>query len=95
MIPPLEKSYKAITCARCGAAIPLSAKMADLREGSHDDRAATPRTFHARCRSCENEGVYTIDSIRNIEGEPPNRKSRKRAVVGSNAVKPPKQELRK
>jgi hypothetical protein len=80
MIAQLEKHYKAIVCARCGAAIPVSPTIADLQEGLRDDMAATPRTFLARCRSCENEGVYAIDSIRRSEGEPPKRKSRSQSA---------------
>jgi RNase P subunit RPR2 len=79
MIAQLEKHYKAIVCARCGAAIPVSPKIARLQEERREDTAATPRTFMARCRGCENEGVYTIDSIRSFEGEPTKRKSRSSA----------------
>jgi hypothetical protein len=70
------KSYEAIICARCGATIPVSAKIADLQDGRRDETSATPRTFMARCRSCENEGIYTIDSIRSIKGQPPKRNAR-------------------
>lgn len=76
MITQLEKRYKAVVCARCGAAMPVSPTIADLKEEHRDETAATPRAFIARCRSCENEGVYTIDSIRSFEGEPPKPKAR-------------------
>jgi hypothetical protein len=76
MIAQLDKNYTAIICGRCGAAIPVSEKIAGLQEERRDDMAATPRTFMARCRSCENEGVYAIDSIRRLEGEPAERKPR-------------------
>jgi hypothetical protein len=69
-----QKLYKSIVCARCGVAIPVSLAIADLHERRLDDMAAIPRTFVARCRSCENEGTYAIDSIRSSKGEPPKRK---------------------
>jgi RNase P subunit RPR2 len=80
VIAQLETRYKAVVCARCGAPISVSAKITRLQEDPRDDTAATPRTFMARCRSCENEGVYTIDSIRSFEGEPTRRKSRSQSV---------------
>jgi hypothetical protein len=80
MIAQLEKHYNAVVCARCGAAIPVSPKIADLQERRRDDMAAIPRTFVTRCRGCENEGTYTIDSIRSFEGEPHKRKARSQSA---------------
>ena len=44
-IAQLEKYYKTIGCARCGAAIPVSPTIADLLEGRRDNTAATPRSL--------------------------------------------------
>ncbi len=80
MIAELVKSYYGVSCIWCREPIPVSAKVASLREEIDHQETNTPHTFVARCKLCEYESVYAINGVEIFEGEPRKRTSRARAA---------------
>jgi len=73
------KSYRGVSCVRCGQAIPVSEKVADL-EHEMTRGEVNVHAFTVRCKVCEWESVYVINDIRNFDGEPTKRRRRARAA---------------
>ena len=74
------KSYRGVSCVRCGEAIPISEKITDLEHKIARGDENLPHAFTARCKVCECESVYVIGDIRNFEGEPTKRRRKARAA---------------
>jgi hypothetical protein len=68
MISPSAKSYRGVSCHRCGDPIPVSAKVAALHENENAE-TDVPHTFIERCKLCEFEDVYLVSAIKTFEGE--------------------------
>jgi hypothetical protein len=77
----LAKAYSpGIVCSHCGQAIPVTGKAAKLYESwklSGTDDGSETRSFPLRCRACDEEGVYSLDVIKEFEGPP---KTRRRTI---------------
>jgi hypothetical protein len=80
MIAELMKSYPGVSCIWCSEPIPVSAKVASLRQESAHGETNSPYAFVARCKVCEYESVYAISGIEIFEGEPRKRTSKARAA---------------
>lgn len=74
------KSYRGVSCVRCGAAIPISEKVTDLENEIARGEVNVPHAFTARCKVCEWESVYQISDIRTFEGQPTKRKRKAHAA---------------
>lgn len=64
--------YLGVSCLRCGAPIPVSAKVGSLP----DEFTNASLSFTLRCRACEEESIYPVSKIQEFEGEPKTRRSR-------------------
>ena len=82
MIAELTKSYRGVKCRHCGAAIPVSAKVARLKDEIRDREADKEllHSFLARCRTCESESRYTVSEVHEFSGEPHKRSRTGRAA---------------
>jgi len=69
MVAELVKTYQSVLCLKCGAAIPVSKRVANLTE--QDDG---PHSFLVRCIQCLEENRYLATDIRVFSGEPTNRR---------------------
>ena len=72
------KSYRGVSCFRCGEPFPVSAKVMSLQDEIELGGVNVPHAFVARCHRCESETVYTIGEVLRFEGEP-TRRNLKRA----------------
>jgi hypothetical protein len=88
VIEEFKKShFRGVSCSRCRARIPVSAKVARLQEELNLENTNAARTFALRCRSCEEEGVYAVANIQDFEGEPePRRRQAQRKGTQSRAA---------
>lgn len=82
MIAELTKSYPGVKCRQCGAAIPVSAKVAFSKDEIGDCEADKEllHSFLARCKACEFETRYAVDEVQKFDGEPRKRTRRGRAA---------------
>jgi len=71
MVAKFVKTYRGVLCLKCGAAIPVSERVASLTE--EDDGL---HTFLCRCIQCEEENRYLTTDIRVFSGEPIKSRSR-------------------
>ena len=74
------RSYRGVSCFRCGEPIPVSAKVVSLQNEIAEGKNNVPHTFSARCYLCEQESVYEIKDLRRFDGDPPKRSTRARAA---------------
>ena len=74
------KSYRGVSCFRCGEPIPVSAKVMSLQREIERGEANGPYAFAARCKICESESVYRISDVLTFEGEPSTRRRKARAA---------------
>ena len=68
------KNYPGVFCFRCGAPIPVPAKVVSLRDEIVKGEPNAPYSFVDRCKVCCYETVYEIKDVRRFGGEPPKRK---------------------
>ena len=80
MVAELVKTYQGVLCLKCGAAIPVSKRVANLTE--QDDG---PHSFLVRCIQCLEENRYLATDIRVFSGEPTKRRSRMALPRAANA----------
>jgi len=73
VIAQLMKSYRGVSCLRCGEPIPVSAKVASLQDEIESRETNAPHAFAARCKLCEYEDVYLISAVKNFDGVPRKR----------------------
>jgi len=69
MIAPI-KGYRGVSCVRCHAPIPVSAKVISFQDQIAQREINMPHAFAARCRLCEHESVYAFRHVRWFDGEP-------------------------
>jgi len=67
------KSYRGVSCVRCGDPIPVSARVASLQDQIAQREAHAPHAFVARCKLCEHESVYAVRHVQWFNGEPRRR----------------------
>jgi hypothetical protein len=72
------KSYRGVSCLRCGEPIPVSAKIVSPQDQIESSQTDAPGAFVARCRVCESENVYLIGALKTFGGEPRKRAFRAR-----------------
>lgn len=77
MIAELKKYYRAVLCSRCNEPIPVPMTVVSLQD---EIEGNTAFSFAARCRMCEDESVYTVADVKNVEGAPRARILRSRAA---------------
>ena len=76
MIQEITRSnYLGVLCSRCNERIPVPRKTAELHEElKHsevsENQDAKSRAFTLRCKACDDEGVYAMEAIRELEGMP-------------------------
>ena len=70
------KSYRGVSCVRCGDPIPVSARVASLQDQIAQREALTPHAFVARCKLCDYESVYAVRHVQWFNGEPRRRIAR-------------------
>ena len=80
MFAEAVKEYRGVLCRRCCEPIPISAKVASLRDEVEASDASAPHSFIARCRICHHESIYALSHIRVFEGEPRPRRLKARAA---------------
>jgi hypothetical protein len=74
------KSYRGVSCFRCGEPIPVSAKVMSLQHETEHGGANGAYAFAVRCKICESESVYVISDILTFDGEPSTRRRKARAA---------------
>jgi hypothetical protein len=70
------RSYRGVSCVRCGEPIPVSAKVVSLEDEIAQGETNVLHAFVARCQICVSESVYEVADIQRFDGEPPRRRSR-------------------
>jgi hypothetical protein len=70
------RSYRGVSCARCGEPIPVPAKVVSLQDEIALGETNAPCAFAARCQISVNESVYEIGDVQRFDGEPPRRRKR-------------------
>ena len=75
------QSYRGVSCARCRAPIPVCPTIVSLQTERDYHQTGVSFTFIARCRLCEQENIYSMDDVKQFEGEPRKRLSRTRAAT--------------
>ena len=70
------KSYRGVSCFRCGDPIPVSARVASLQDQIDQRELHTPHAFVIRCKLCEYESVYPVRHVQWFDGEPRRRIAR-------------------
>jgi hypothetical protein len=75
MVAESEKiSYPGVVCSHCGATIPVTGKLAKLRErnkeSSADSEESQTQAFPIRCKACDKESISSVDRIREFDGKP-------------------------
>jgi hypothetical protein len=70
------KSYRGVSCGRCGDPIPVSARVARLQDQIAQQEAHTPHAFVARCKLCDYESIYAVRHVQWFNGEPRRRIAR-------------------
>jgi hypothetical protein len=74
------KSYRGVSCVRCGEPIPVSRKVVSLQEEIAQGLENLPHSFSARCQMCEQESIYEIKDLRKFDGPPPIRLTKARTA---------------
>src|SRR5262249_23560217 len=81
-----KQQYRGVLCIHCHQAIPLSPalvrKEKEVRESEPNEvTELSSRSFNLRCRACHGEGTYTAADVRDFDGEPRVRTSRRRSAL--------------
>jgi hypothetical protein len=79
------RTYKAVICRRCSAAIPVPGiviRMEEANQGQDSESGKGERVFSVRCRSCEAESQYRSSQIVEAEGEPKARRMSPKPWLG-------------
>src|SRR3974377_2053355 len=74
------KSYRGVSCVRCGQPIPFYAKIVSLQDEIARGEEDVPHAFTARCQMCEQESVYEMKDLKKFNGQPPIRLTKARTI---------------
>lgn len=80
MIAEIAKSYSGVLCSRCNEPIAVSSRVASIQNDIEHNDTNVPHSFVARCKLCEYESVYAVDTIKTFEGQPRKRGDKTRAA---------------
>lgn len=72
---PTQNHYRGVTRSRCVEPIPVSTKLAHLRDECNRTETNVTHSFPLRSKTCEEEGVYAVADVHDFEGEPTRRRS--------------------
>jgi hypothetical protein len=77
-----QAHYPGVLCSHCNEPIPVQKKAAELYEElkrgvASKGQEINPGAFTLRCRVCDEESVYGIEEIREFEGRPRSRRSKR------------------
>jgi ribosomal protein S27E len=76
-----QSRYLGVQCSRCEEPIPIPKRAAVLYERLQlgdlkDAQEVSTNAFTIRCKACDEESVYSVDKIRELEGPARTRKSK-------------------
>jgi hypothetical protein len=74
------KSYRGVSCFRCGEPIPVSATVMSVHDQIERGEETVPCAFAVRCKICESESIYVISDVLTFHGAASTRRRKARSA---------------